>query len=790
VAPNLTAAIDMPARPPQLDEFPDDLPAELVRVLRGRGIERPYRHQVDAWRRLRDGRHVVVVTPTASGKTLCYNVPVLTALLAGDAREASALYLFPTKALGQDQVAELNELLAALGSPAGAWTYDGDTPPDARRAIRERARVVVSNPDMVHTGVLPHHTRWVRFWQSLRYVVVDELHTYRGVFGSHVANVLRRLRRVAAFHGARPQFICCSATIANPGELATGLVGEPVDVVDENGAPRGARHFLFYNPPVVNSQLGIRASYLKTAARLAAELLADDVSTIVFALSRLNVEVVFRYVRDYLLRRGDGARRVEALRAYRGGYLPRLRRDIEHGLRSGEVRGVVATSALELGIDIGQLDASIIAGYPGSVASMWQQAGRAGRRAGSSLSVFVARSNPLDQFIVRNPAYFFAQSPEHGRINPGNLSILVSHMKCAAFELPFGDGEAFHGLDARDTEDVLTYLADHHVVHRAGQRWHWTQDAYPAEHVSLRSVSDENFVVVDATDTTHRVLAEVDYDSAPMTLHERAIYLIEGEPHHVDRLDWEGRTAYVRRVDPDYFTTAMTRGKVEILDVFDVRDDAAGRARLEHGEVKVTTRVVGFKKIRFHTSENVGYGDVDLPDLQMHTTACWLTPSRECLAALPWPRSDVVDGLLAVAYALHHEAALHLMCDPHDLGRAVGDKSARWFAALDADRGRRVEPTTLPTDPDVADAFDPTLFLYDRYPGGIGLSPGLFPSGVIDGLLRRARAAVQACPCARGCPSCVGPAEDVGPGGKEVALALLARLLADDAQAPDVTEMH
>ena len=490
----------LPAREARWVDFPKAIDDRLREALASKGIETLYSHQAQSWDRIASGKHAVIVTPTASGKTLCYNLPVLNALASDPS--ACALYLFPTKALAVDQLEEFNSLGAALGSDIRAFTYDGDTPSDARRAIRRRANVVLSNPDMLHSGVLPHHTRWARFFEHLQYVIIDELHAYRGVFGSHLANVLRRLKRIAAFYGSNPQFICCSATIANPKELAQSLCEEQFELVDDNGAPRGEKFFVFYNPAVVNAQLGIRRSYVNEARRLAESFLERGRQTLVFANSRLVTEILTRYLKESVGRPPGG---VAAVRGYRGGYLPRERREIERQLRDGEVHGVVATNALELGIDIGSLDAVVLAGYPGSIASTWQRAGRAGRRSAASVTVLVASSAPLDQYVIEHPEYFFDGSPEHAHVNPDNLEILVSHLKCAAFELPIHEDERF---GPHDTGEMCAFLEETGVLHHAGGAWHWTSEAYPADAISLRKVTSDNFVVIDISGGS-RVIGEV-----------------------------------------------------------------------------------------------------------------------------------------------------------------------------------------------------------------------------------------------------------------------------------------
>jgi DEAD/DEAH box helicase domain-containing protein len=759
--PVLTAVRRYPAREAAYAELPADLDPRLTAVLERRGYRRLYTHQRRAFDLTREGRSWVVVTPTASGKTLCYNLPVLDAILRDP--DARALYLFPTKALAQDQLAELHAFVEALEADIGTFTYDGDTPQDARKAIRSRAHVVVTNPDMLHKAVLPHHTRWVKLFENLRYVVVDELHTHRGVYGSHVANVLRRLGRLCRFYGSEPLFLCSSATIGNPGPLAEALLGTPVEVIDESGAPRGERFFAIYNPPVVNRQLGIRRSALGCARDVSLAFLSRGLQTITFAPSRLLTEVLVTYLKQALESRPGSE---GLIRGYRGGYLPLKRREIERGLRNGEVLGVVSTNALELGIDIGSLDAAVMLGYPGSVASTWQQAGRAGRRSGASVAVLVANSSPLNQFIAKQPDYFFDSPVEQGRINPDNLQILVNHVKCAAFELPFGEDERFGG---EDLVEILRFLGEEGLLHRSGGRWHWTSESYPADAVSLRSVSSDNFVVQDIT-REPRIIAEVDYDSAPMMLHEKAIYILEGQSFIVLKYDHGERRAHVREAEVDYYTDAITYTKVKILDRF--AEEPQAQARRSWGEVHVTSQVVGFKKIKFHTNENVGSGELQMPENEMHTTSYWLTFPREVMAALRFSLEERRDGVVAASHVLGQLAALYLMCDRRDLGVAIGD-NGQGEARIERGLSRSLELARRPLP---GDDYEPHIFVYDNYPGGIGLSEPLYR--LHPRLVRESLELVAGCGCRDGCPSCVGPAGEVGPRGKEVALALL-RMAAD-----------
>jgi DEAD/DEAH box helicase domain-containing protein len=767
----VTAVRRQPAAPAVFAPFPDAVDDRLRTVLSDRGIEQLYTHQAAAVGHALAGRHVVITTPTASGKTLCYNAPVLSSVLKDPSTRA--LYLFPTKALAQDQLAELHELSNRLSRPddleIGVFTYDGDTPQDARRAIRGRAHVVLSNPDMVHSGILPHHPRWAKLFENLRFVVIDELHAYRGVFGSHLTNVLRRLHRLCRHYGSDPTFICSSATIANPRELAESLVERPFELVSETGAPRGEKVFLFVNPPVVNKELGIRRSYLAETRRIASEFLKRKLQLIVFAQSRLATEILTTYLKDDFANT-PGNR--DEIRGYRGGYLPQRRREIEKGLREGSVRAVVSTNALELGIDIGALDVSVMAGYPGTIAATWQRAGRAGRRSGRSAAVLVASSAPLDQFIVRHPSYFFDASPEHALINPDNLHIFVDHVKCAAFELPFTTGESF---GRHDVQDVLSALAENGFVHRndaprsgedaAGEgAWQWTNESYPADAVSLRSISSDNFVIVDTTRGAD-VIGETSFNSGPSTLHEKAIYLLEGALYQVERLDFGGRKAYVRQIDCDYYTDAITYTKVTPLETFETggcgpADPAPGPPTRSHGEVHVSSRVVGFKKIKFYTNENVGSGELDLPEQQMHTTAYWLTIPQPVMASLPYAADDRRDGVVGLSFAMRQMAQLLLMCDRQDIGVSIGS----------GEQSDEVDPRSAPISlPD-----EPRIFIYDNYPGGIGFSQPLF--AMHPDLLRRTREVIASCSCEHGCPTCVGPVGNTGPLAKLVALRILDRL--------------
>ncbi|MEB1609644.1 DEAD/DEAH box helicase [Xanthomonas campestris pv. campestris] len=772
----ITGSFTLPGRDGRYAPIPADVPAALADALRARGISQLYSHQADAWAATQRGDHVAIVTPTASGKSLCYTLPVVSAAMRSGAK---ALYLFPTKALAQDQVAELLELNRAGALGVKAFTFDGDTPGDARQAIRLHGDIVVSNPDMLHQAILPHHTKWAQFFENLRYVVIDEIHTYRGVFGSHVTNVLRRLKRICAFYGANPQFILCSATIGNPHAHAQALIEEQVHAITESGAPTGDKHVLLWNPPVVNADLGLRASARSQSNRIARIAIKSGLKTLVFAQTRLMVEVLTKYLKDIF---DHDPRKPPRIRAYRGGYLPTERREVERAMRAGNIDGIISTSALELGVDIGALDVVILNGYPGSVAATWQRFGRAGRRQQPALGVLVASSQPLDQYVVRHPDFFADASPEHARIAPDQPLILFDHIRCAAFELPFIASEPFGPIDPLV---FLEALAESEVVHQEGDRWEWIADSYPANAVSLRSVADGNFVVVDKSDGKQQIIAEVDYSAAALTLYEGAIHMVQSTPYQVERLDWEGRKAYVTRTHVDYYTDSIDYTKLKVLDRFD--GGVAGRGDSHHGEVHVVRRVSGYKKIRYYTHENIGYGPVNLPDQELHTTAVWWQLPQATLGKAFASKQDALDGFLGAAYALHVVATVAVMADARDLQKAVGNGDGAWFAVADqTGRGQlRGVDEGEQGAVELQQAFVPTVYLYDNFPGGVGLSEPLWLRQAE--LLQRADELVRRCDCSAGCPACVGPVlaaheQAKGESPKSLALTVLALLV--DAEAP------
>jgi DEAD/DEAH box helicase domain-containing protein len=753
-APQIVENRLIPAREGSYAPFPEGLDPRISAALRRRGIDQVYTHQAEVWERAGEGRNVVVVTPTASGKTLCYNLPCLQALLEDE--NARCLYLFPTKALSQDQQSELNGLVCPPGTgdnggeflPVKIATYDGDTPESLRAAARDTGRIIISNPDMLHAGILPNHPRWIKFFSRLKYVVIDEAHAYRGVLGSHVANVIRRLKRTAAFYGSRPRFILCSATIATPRELAEALVGEDVILVDNNGAPRGEKRIILYNPPLVDAVQGIRRSVVSESRRWMLAFLKGGIKTILFAHSRIKTEVAASYVNEDLANiYTDNARiRVEA---YRGGLLPNERREIERGLREGAIQGVVSTNALELGIDIGGLDASVVAGFPGSFNSFWQQSGRAGRRGGTSVSVFVASASPLDQFIMNDPEWFFRKSAEEGRIDPDNPYIFTDHVKCACFELPFRDelmeagGEPF----GPGAGEALAVLEEDGIVRHTSGRWHWADRSFPAEGISLRSATADNVVIVDVTQGRNAVIGEMDRPSAKELIFVNAVYIHRGRQYLVESLDIKNRKCLVREADVNYFTDGLVKTDIKVLTEDEefsygaeprergeagAGDTGSFSAKGVLGDVLVRSQAAKFKKIRFHTHENIGYGDIDLPEEETQTRALALifgegSAGGKVLAGLDEEEAGSV--LSGAGTLIRRMAPVYLLCDPRDLGLAERVRDPHFGV--------------------------PALYIDDKYPGGTGLSEAL--SGRAEDIFRAVYDVIRRCPCKSGCPSCVGP---------------------------------
>ena len=744
-APHIIVNRLLPAEQGSYAPFPEGLDARIASALRRRGVGQLYAHQAEVWERVQEGKNVVVVTPTASGKTLCYNLPCLQALLADSS--ARCLYLFPTKALSQDQQSELNE---TVGEDADlkikVATYDGDTPESLRVSARDTGRIIITNPDMLHAGIMPNHPKWIKFFSRLKFIVIDEAHAYRGVLGSHVANIIRRLRRIAAFYGAFPQFILCSATIGNPQELASELTGLDITLVDKNGAPRGEKRIILYNPPLVDSVQGIRRSAVKESQRWMIALLKAGIKTILFAHSRIKTEVTASYVNDDLANIFTDNSRIR-VEPYRGGLLPNERREIEKGLREGAIQGVVSTNALELGIDIGGLDASVVAGFPGSFNSFWQQAGRAGRRGGTSVSVFVATASPIDQFIMNDPEWFFRKSAEEGRVDPANPYILADHAKCGCFELPYTDAE----LEAPDPLcDALEYLEEEGIVRHTGGKWHWAERSYPAEEISIRSATADNVVIIDVTGGRNAVIGEMDRPGAKEMIFKNAVYIHLGRQYMVENLDIENRKCLVREAEVNYFTDGLVKRDIKVLtedEKIEVRDSAF---EIVLSDVLVRSQVAKFKKIKFHTHENIGYGDIELPEEEMQTRALIMlfgphTAGGRALAE--FDEQEIGAALSGVGTLVRNIAPVYLLCDPRDLGIA-----------------ERVRDTHFGL---------PALYVYDKYPGGTGLAEGLVHKAA--DLFMAVHYALEHCRCKSGCPSCVG-AEGNKFAAKKLVEALCAKL--------------
>ena len=817
---NVVAWEIIPPRLAHFESFPAELHPQLSASLRLHGIQQLYSHQITAWKAIQNGENAAVVTGTASGKTLCYNLPVIDQLLRDP--QASALYIFPTKALAQDQLSGLQELLINIPTETSIapGTYDGDTPSSARPTVRQRSRLIITNPDMLHTGILPHHTRWAEFLRGLRFIVIDEMHTYRGVFGSHVANMLRRLKRLAKFYGADPQFILTSATIGNPQSLAEQLIESPVTLIEEDGSARGAKNFLIYNPPVVDADLGIRASLTQETLRLLEDLLIYKIQTIIFGRTRRTVEILLRSIKPGF----SDLEGSSIVQAYRSGYLPRQRRAIERGLREGSIQAVMATSALELGIDIGQMGAAILAGYPGTIASAWQQAGRAGRGQETSLAVLVTSATPLDQFLARHPDYFFGRSPEQALINPDNLLILLGHLQCAVFELPFSQGESFGALAWQEISEFMEYLQENGSLHKSGQKYFWMTEEFPAAGISLRSASPNNIVLQSIEQGQPVTIGEVDRASAPWMVHPQAIYLHQGETYLVEDLDLDGNLARLQPVEVDFYTRPQRETEIQLVELQETLPTLG--ASKSHGEILVTTQVVGYRKVRWGTNENLGYGEVSLPPSQLQTTGYWLALTDEIVETLQleglwnsapnyyganWPvqreAARARDGYRCQfcglpegdrSHHVHHlkpfrafasaEAANRLenlvtLC-PNCHARAENavkvrsglaglayalENIAPLFLMCDSgDLGVHVDPKSPLTE------GQPTIVIYDSIPAGIGFSARLFE--LHADLIKHAREVVSACGCADGCPSCVGPGGEEGSGGKQEALAILTKL--------------
>jgi DEAD/DEAH box helicase domain-containing protein len=818
---NISKWHKQPARPGEYAALPEGTHPRLATAFSELGYEQLYSHQAESWQQLKSGKNAVIVTSTASGKTLCYNLPVLDALLRDP--EARALYLFPTKALAHDQSNELNHWLQAMqaGEEIAQANYDGDTSQSHRPAIRKKARILFSNPDMLHLGILPYHTKWAEYFTNLRYVVIDEMHSYRGVFGSHVANIIRRLKRVARFYGAAPQFVLSSATIANPQELAEALIEEDVALIDRDGSPRGPRHFLIYNPPIVNADLGLRASLIQESVRLSSDLIAYDTQSIIFARTRRSVEIMLATLRNV------SSLDKKQLRGYRSGYLAADRRQIESGLRSGEVRAVVTTNALELGVDIGGMSAAVLTGYPGTVAATWQQAGRAGRGEESALAVLLTSANPLDQFLARHPEYLLSRSPEHALINPNNLLILLSHIRCAAYEMPFRQGEAFGKVDAAEVKELLDLLVSDGQLHASGDKYFWMSEDYPADQINLRGASSETVLLQAEEKGEKRVIGQIDLLGAHWMVHPEAIYIHEGRSYFVKDLDLEEKVAHLHPSDADYYTSPQSRSTVSLIEE-QAQAEMRGSQKF-YGDLAVATQVVGFQKLKWFSNEIPGSGVVDLPPVELRTTGYWFALEDSLVDSLRekglwsndaneygpnWQQQkeaarerdeytcqicglpedgrahDVhhinpfrsfashkeanrLTNLITLCRADHRraESAVRIRSGLAGLSFALRHLAPLFLMCDIHDIGVEADPKS-----DLAEG-KPVVVIFDYAQDAMGFSQRLFE--LHDELIRSAYELVVACECNDGCPSCVGPGGELGQGSKKETLAILEALNAN-----------
>jgi len=829
---NITEWKTFSAKGATFGSFPEYIFPVLIDTIIQNGISRPYTHQVSSWQHAHIGDNIVVVTGTASGKTLCYDLPVLDSLFRNS--RARSLYIFPTKALAQDQLSSIKELLTVLESQSSHTnteiplinpaTYDGDTPINQRSKIRKRSRLIYTNPDMLHAGILPHHTRWAEFFAGLEFIIIDEIHAYRGVFGSHVANIIRRLKRVATSYGAHPKFILTSATIGNPAEHAEKLIGSPVKIVDNDGSPHGKKHFIIYNPPVVEPKLGIRVSSSLETVRLVQDLLTYGVQTIVFGRTRRSVEIMLRYLQppsDPIIDSNSVSRSV---RAYRSGYLPRERRDIEQGLREGKVRAVIATPALELGIDIGEMGAAVLSGYPGTISGTWQQAGRAGRSTGVSVAILIATPSPLDQFLAIHPDYFFERIPEHALINPDNPLILLDHLQCAAFEHPVVIGDSFGNVEPDNIADYYKFLINKGVIRLSGNKYFWMSEVYPASNISLRSVSSDRILLKNTSIQPKSIVGTVDIASAIWMVHPNAIYIHEGDTYEVQDLDLANLTASMRPIISDYYTRPKRETDINLIETLNV--DKIKNGQKFFGEIKVSTRIVGYQKILWGSQERIGYGELDLPPSELTTHGFWITLDSLLIDWLRdkglwtsdpnsygknWDKqrnlarrrdgfkcqvcgihekdrnhhvhhknpyrtftsseeANRLENLITLCAACHRRAenVVKLRSGLSGLAHVLNHLSPLFLMCDTRDIGVHSDPQSP-----LSDGL-PTVVIYENIPAGIGFSQRLFE--IHGRLIQSAYNLVYNCTCSDGCPSCVGPGGELGTGSKFETLAILNEL--------------
>jgi DEAD/DEAH box helicase domain-containing protein len=733
----------IPPRRARYGRLDKPLPAPLQDALKQAGAEKLYTHQAQAVNAARAGQNVVVATSTASGKTLCYNVPVLEAMIK-DWR-SRALYLFPTKALAQDQLRSLRELTRPNLQEVKFGSYDGDTPQSTRSRRRKETAILLTNPDMLHLGILPNHTLWAHFFANLKYVVIDEAHVYRGVFGSQVACVLRRLRRVCDFYGAKPQFICCSATIANPGEHIERLVGVSTLVVDDDGSPSGAKDFVLWNPPFLDRARTTRRSANSEATDLFVEMARQGVRNITFTKARKVAELILHYARGILKEKDPDL--VPLVKSYRAGYLPEERRQIERELFSGQLLGVTATSALELGVDVGSLDATVLVGYPGTIASTWQQAGRAGRGVRESLSLLIGLDNPLDQYFMRHSEALFSKGHEHALIAPDNVYILEKHLPCAAHELPLtSDDEVLFGPGF---VEAMINLERKGILDYRGERWYNVGWGYPAQEVNLRSISGSRFALLDESQG-YQTLEEIEGSSALYRVHPGAIYLHQGESYLVTDLDLQAQVAYLRPVDVDYYTQPRELNDVSIVRSFQHKQFPTTAAFF--GQVRVTQQVIGYARKQQFSEAVLDVEYLDLPPQSYETKALWFEVPPEIARRVSNRGLHFHGGLHALEHAAIGILPLFALCDRMDIGGL-----------------------STPNHPDTG---RPQIFIYDAFPGGVGIAEKGFE--MLEELWRATLSAIEECPCEAGCPSCVQSPKcgnNNEPLDKEAAVLILRELL-------------